>query len=306
MTTARYEPDRATVGFVGLGIMGEPMAANLVAAGYPVRAHNRSRAPVERLAARGAVAATSPAEAADGASVVVTMLPETSDVEAVVTGRGGVIEGLASGGVVIDMSTISPVATRALADDLADRGLRLLDAPVSGGQQGAVDATLTIMAGGDEATFTACRPILDALGASVTRIGDTGAGQVAKACNQIVVAGTIQAVGEALTLADRAGVDAAAVRSALLGGFAGSKILEVHGQRMLDGNFDPGFKARLHEKDLRLALEAADDAGVPLVTAAVVKQLLGSLVAQGLGDADHSALARLVDQLAGGDDQERA
>jgi 2-hydroxy-3-oxopropionate reductase len=295
----RYEPPETTIGFVGLGIMGEPMARNLLAAGYPLRAHNRSREPVERLAGHGAVAAASPAEAARGAQVVITVLADAPDVEEVVAGPSGVADGLTEGGVVIDMSTIQPAAARRLAAELAERGLSMLDAPVSGGQRGAVEGTLSIMVGGDADAVAACRPVFEVLGASVTHIGGAGAGQIAKACNQVVVAGTIQAVAEALTLAERSGVDPAAVRSALLGGFAGSKILQVHGQRMLDRDFEPGFKVRLHDKDLRIALEAADDAGFQLPAAALVKQLLASLAAQGYGDADHSALARLVDQLSG-------
>lgn len=300
MTTPRFEPAHTTLGFVGLGIMGEPMARNLVEAGYTVQVHNRSRAAVERLADQGAVAAGSPAEAARGAHAVITVLPDAPDVEQVLLSASGVVEGLDPGGVVIDMSTISPVAARRLAASLDERGLRMLDAPVSGGQQGAIDAVLTIMVGGDAEVIEACRPILERMGTTVTRIGDAGAGQVAKACNQIVVAGTIQAVAEALTLAQRSDVDPEAVRSALLGGVAASKILEVHGQRMLDGNFEPGFKSRLHHKDLGIALEAGETAGVPLMTTALVEQLLTSLTAQGHGDADHSALALLVDQLAGG------
>lgn len=300
MTTSRFDPAHTTIGFVGLGIMGEPMARNLVEAGYTVRVHNRSRAAVERLAGHGAVATGSPSEAALGADAVITVLPDAPDVEEVLFSTSGVAEGLDRSGVIIDMSTISPVAARRLAASLAERGLQLLDAPVSGGQQGAIDAVLTIMVGGDAEVIEACRPILERMGTTVTRIGEAGAGQVAKACNQIVVAGTIQAVAEALTLAQRSDVDPAAVRSALLGGAAASKILEVHGQRMLDGNFDPGFKSRLHHKDLGIALEAGETAGVPLMTTALVEQLLTSLTAQGHGDADHSALAWLVDQLSGG------
>lgn len=305
MATPRFEPAHTTLGFVGLGIMGEPMARNLVEAGYTVQVHNRSREAVERLAGQGAVATGSPAEAARGAHAVITVLPDAPDVEEVLLSASGVVEGLDPGGVVIDMSTISPVAARRLAASLDERGLRMLDAPVSGGQQGAIDAVLTIMVGGDAEVIEACRPILERVGTTVTRIGDAGAGQVAKACNQIVVAGTIQAVAEALTLAQRSDVDPAAVRSALLGGAAASKILEVHGQRMLDGNFDPGFKSRLHHKDLGIALEAGESAGVPLMTTALVEQLLTSLTAQGHGDADHSALARLVDQLSGDASRDR-
>lgn len=298
MTTRRYTAEDTTIGFVGLGIMGEPMARNLLSAGYRLQVHNRSREPAERLAEAGASAVASPADAARGADVVITMLPDSPEVDEVVNGAAGVAGTIADGATLIDMSTISPLTTRELAATLERQGVRMLDAPVSGGQQGAINGALTIMVGGDPSTFSACEPIFEQLGSSVTLIGETGAGQVAKACNQIIVAGTIQTVSEALTLAARSGVDPATVRSALLGGFAGSKILEVHGQRMIDRTFAPGFKVRLHDKDLKIALETGASAGVTLLTTAVVKQLLGALTTQGHGDADHSALALLAEQLS--------
>ncbi|RNL81608.1 2-hydroxy-3-oxopropionate reductase [Halostreptopolyspora alba] len=281
--------------------MGEPMARNLVSAGYSVTVHNRSRQAVDRLVDAGATPASSPAAAATDADVVIVMLPDAPDVRTVVLGENGVASALREGGMLIDMSTISAGVTRELSATLAERGVRMLDAPVSGGQKGAVDAALTIMVGGDEADFTRARPILSALGSTITLIGQSGAGQVAKAANQVVVSGTIQAVAEALTLAERSGVDPARVREALLGGLAGSRILEVHGQRMLDANYEPGFKARLHHKDLGIALEAGSEAGVALSTTALVRQFLGTLIASGEGDADHSALARVVERLSGQD-----
>lgn len=303
MAQSEYAPGSTRIGFVGLGLMGEPMARNLLSAGYTLQVHNRSRPAVDRTVRAGAHETSSPAEAAEGADLVILMLPDSPDVEAVVEGDDGVATTMRAGSVLVDMSTISPLVTRRLAATLAEQGVDMLDAPVSGGQKGAIDGGLTIMVGGHEDRFAACRPVFDVLGGSVTHIGQHGAGQVAKACNQAIVAGTIQVVGEALTLAAHSGVDPATVREALLGGFAGSKILEAHGQRMLSDEFEPGFKVRLHNKDLKIALEAASDSGVPLLTTAVVKQLLEALVARGEGDADHAALAVLTRQLAGDDHQ---
>jgi len=287
------------VGFVGLGIMGKPMARNLLRAGYPLTVHNRSRPPVEELVSQGAVDGGSPRGVAERSDVVITMLPDTPDVEQVTFGPQGLVEGLRPGSVLVDMSTISPVATRSMAARLQERGVAMLDAPVSGGQRGAEEGTLSIMVGGDPETFERVRPIFHVLGKNVVHVGPVGAGQVCKACNQVVVALTIQAVAEALVLAERNGVDPSRVRQALLGGFAGSRILEVHGQRMLEGNHQPGFRARLHHKDLRIALETGRSAGVPLLGTALVCELLGALVARGWGDLDHSALVRLVGELAG-------
>jgi len=286
------------VGFVGLGIMGKPMARNLLRAGYPVTVHNRSRPPVDELVAEGAADGGSPRGVAEQSEVVITMLPDTPDVEQVTFGPQGLVEGLRPGSVLVDMSTISPVATRSIAARLRERGVEMLDAPVSGGQRGAEEGTLSIMVGGDPQTFERVRPLFQALGKSVVHVGPVGAGQVCKACNQVVVALTLQAVAEALVLAERNGVDPARVRQALLGGFAGSRILEVHGQRMLEGNYQPGFRARLHHKDLRIALETGRSAGVPMLGTALVHELLGAVVARGWGDLDHSALARLVGELA--------
>ncbi len=287
------------VGFVGLGIMGKPMARNLVRAGYHVTVHNRSRPAVEELVAEGAADGGSPRGVAERSEVVITMLPDTPDVEQVVFGPQGLVEGLRPGSVVVDMSTISPVATRSMAARLRERGVEMLDAPVSGGQRGAEEGTLSIMVGGDPQTFERVRPLFGVLGKNVVHVGPVGAGQVCKACNQVVVALTLQAVAEALVLAQRNGVDPARVREALLGGFAASRILEVHGRRMLEDNYQPGFRARLHHKDLRIALETARSAGVPLLGTALVHELLGAMVARGWGDLDHSGLVRLVRELSG-------
>lgn len=286
------------VGFVGLGIMGKPMARNLLRAGYPLVVHNRSRLAVDELVAEGAVDGRSPQGVAEHSDVVITMLPDTPDVERVIFGPEGLVEGFRPGAVLVDMSTISPVATRAMAARLRERGVEMLDAPVSGGQQGAQEGTLSIMVGGDAQTLERVRPLLSVLGKNIVHVGPIGAGQVCKACNQLVVGLGILAVSEALVLAQRSGVDPGRVRQALLGGFAASRVLEVHGQRMLEGNHEPGFRARLHHKDLRIALETGREAGVTLVATALAHELLGALVARGEGERDHSALVRLVADLA--------
>lgn len=282
------------LGFIGLGVMGRPMALNLLRAGYPLTVHSRSRPPVDELIAAGAVAAASPQELATVVDVVITMLPDTPDVEAVIVGPGGVLEASTSELMVIDMSTINPTGARRIGADLAKRGVAFLDAPVSGGQRGAEEATLSIMVGASKPDFERALPILQALGKNIVLVGEVGAGQVAKACNQLIVAATIQAVAEALTLAERAGADPSTVRDALLGGFAQSRILEVHGQRMLNGNFEPGFRARLHLKDARIIMALASEEGLELAGFAPVAQRLQRLVDDDLGDLDHSALVKLV------------
>jgi 2-hydroxy-3-oxopropionate reductase len=287
------------IGFIGLGIMGKPMAANLVAAGYDVTVHNRSRGAVDELAQAGARAADGPAAVAAEADVVITMLPDSPDVEAVVLGEGGVAEGIRSGALFVDMSTISPAVSRRVHAELAERGVEAVDAPVSGGEPAARDGQLAIMAGGSEEAVSRAQPIFDVLGKATTHIGPAGAGQVAKAANQVVVALNIQAVAEALLLARRAGVDPARVREALLGGFASSRVLEVHGERMLQHAFDPGFRVALHRKDLAIAQQAGRDDGAPLPATSLVASLLDALVAQGDGDRDHSAIGALYERLAG-------
>ena len=287
------------VGFVGLGIMGKPMAGNLLAAGYPLTVFDLNLAAVDELAALGATAADSAREAAAAGDVVITMLPESPHVEAAVLGPGGVAEGIREGALFIDMSSIAPATSRKVAGVLAERGVDALDAPVSGGEPAAQAGNLSIMVGGSEAGVERARPIFDVLGRSTTHIGAVGAGQVTKAANQVVVGLTIQAVAEALVLARKAGVDPARVREALLGGFAQSRILELHGQKMLDGAYDPGFKLRLHRKDLGIALQLAREEGVPLFATAQAAALMDSLLAQGAGDRDHAALATLYEQLAG-------
>jgi 2-hydroxy-3-oxopropionate reductase len=282
-----------TVGFIGLGIMGKPMARNLLRASYPMVVLNRSRGPVDDLVAEGARAGSSPREVAAASDVVITMLPDSPDVEAVVLGDDGVATGIRAGALYIDMSTIAPATARTIAGRLHERGVDVLDAPVSGGEKGAIDATLSIMIGGTDAAFARAEPILRALGKNIVHVGPDGAGQVTKACNQIVVGVTIEAVAEALALAAASGVDVAAVRTALMGGFAQSKILEVHGQRMIDQAFTPGFKARLHRKDLQIAVSAGEEVDLDLAGAALVRERFDTLIARGDGDRDHSALRTL-------------
>ena len=288
-----------TIGFIGLGIMGKPMARNLLKAGYPLLVHNRSRASVEELANEGAAPAANAYEVAAAADILITMLPDSPDVEQVYNGAEGVFKGARSGALLIDMSTISPVVARKLAADAERRGCEMLDAPVSGGEAGAVGATLSIMIGGKPSAVDRAMPVFQKLGKNIVHVGAAGAGQIAKAANQVVVGVTIAAVSEALVLAAKAGVDPAKVREVLLGGFAQSKILDAHGQKMLERNFKPGFRIRLHEKDLKIALASGSEYGVPLTTTAVVAQMMAAMKATGRGDLDHAALVTLVEELAG-------
>jgi 2-hydroxy-3-oxopropionate reductase len=276
--------------------MGKPMARNLMKAGFTVVAHNRSRGPVDELAKEGAKPATSAAEAAKQATVVITMLPDTADVEKVLTEPDGVLSALQKGALVIDMSSISPAATERLAARVAEKGASMLDAPVSGGEIGAINATLSIMVGGDEAAFARAKPIFEAMGNKerIVHIGRSGAGQVCKICNQIAIGGALAGVSEAFALAKKAGVDAARVRQALLGGFAASRVLEVHGERMLIDNYKPGFRTKLYQKDLRLANEAAAANGVAMPATAIVTQLVNALVAKGGADLDYAAIGTVL------------
>ena len=291
-----------TIGFIGLGVMGKPMAKNLIKAGHPLVVYNRSRPAVDELAAAGAKPASSPAEVAKAATVVITMVPDTPDVELVLTGPNGVLTALQSGAVVVDMSSISPAATQRLADAVKAKGGSMLDAPVSGGEIGAVNASLSIMVGGDDAAFARVRPIFEAMGnpERIVHIGPSGAGQVCKICNQVAIGGALAGVSEALALAKKAGVDAGRVRQALLGGFAASRVLEVHGERMLTGNYKPGFRTKLYQKDLRLANEAASANGVAMPSTAVLTQLVNALVANGGADLDYAALSTVIRNMSGG------
>ena len=292
-----YDPVmQEQIGFIGLGVMGRPMAGHLLAAGYQLTVHNRSRAAVDDLVAAGAQARTSPADVARESDVVITMLPDTPDVESVVAGPGGVLDGLRAGAVVIDMSSISPKATRELAALIAARDATMLDAPVSGGEIGAKNATLSIMVGGDTEAFERVRPILARMGnpERIVHIGaEPGSGQICKICNQIAIGGALAGVSEAFALAGRSGVDASRVRQALLGGFAASRVLEVHGERILSGNFTPGFRTRLYQKDLRIAAETAAAHGVAVPATTVVAEMVNALVSRGDGDLDYSAIGAL-------------
>lgn len=288
------------IGFIGLGVMGAPMARNLVAAGHTiVTALNRSPLP----AGLDAEIAANPADVARAAAIVVTILPDTPDVDRVLMDDDGVLAGVSDDSLVIDVSSISPIATRRFASAFRDRGAEYLDAPVSGGEVGAKAANLTIMVGGPQASFERARPIFDALGKNVTLVGEAnGAGQICKIANQIVVALNIEAVAEALVFASKAGCDPVKVRAALMGGFAASRILEVHGERMIRRTFDPGFRVKLHQKDLALALESARELGVALPNTATVQQLMHACAAQdGGAEADHSSLVRALEMLSNHD-----
>ena len=290
------------IGFIGLGVMGRPMAKHILTKGHEVVVHSRSRGPVDELVAAGAKAASSAADVARETTVVITMLPDTADVELVLTGPGGILEGLQRDAVVIDMSSISPVATRRLASLVAAKGGTMLDAPVSGGEIGAINAALSIMVGGDERAFARVRPILECMGnpERIVHIGaEPGSGQVCKVCNQVAIGGALAGVSEAFALAQKAGVDAGRVRQALLGGFAASRVLEVHGERMLKRDYKPGFRARLYQKDLRIANETAAANAVAIPATAIVTQLVNALVASGGADLDYSAIGTVVFGMGG-------
>ncbi|HET9000441.1 MAG TPA: NAD(P)-dependent oxidoreductase [bacterium] len=287
------------IGFIGLGIMGRPMAGHLADTGYAVTVWNRTRSKMTPLVERGATPGESPKDVAARSDITITMVADTPDVLDVILGPEGVLHGVRRGSVVVDMSTISPVATREIAHQLRERGVEMLDAPVSGGEKGAVDATLSIMVGGKPEVFERVLPVFQKMGKAIVHLGDIGAGQVTKACNQLVLSLTLLGVAEALTLARKAGVDPAKVRAALLGGFAQSRVLELHGQRMLDQNFEPGFRTRLYHKDMGIVMETGRSAGMPLAGGALAAQLYQVAMNQGLGEKDYSVLARVVAGLGG-------
>jgi 2-hydroxy-3-oxopropionate reductase len=289
------------IGFIGLGVMGKPMARNLLARGFPVVVHSRSRGPVDELVAAGAQSASSPAEVAKQARVILTMVPDSPDVIAVLEGRDGVFSALQPGTLIVDHSTIAPAVAHRLAEKAASLGASMLDAPVSGGEVGAINASLSIMIGGSEADVARARPILEAMGNAerIIHIGTSGAGQLCKVCNQMVIGGTLAAVSEAFALARKANVDPARVRAALLGGFASSRVLEAHGERILQSNYKPGFRTRLFAKDLRIAADTLTEHQAPAPVAAVVQQLVAALMASGKADVDYSALATVLFDLAG-------
>jgi 2-hydroxy-3-oxopropionate reductase len=287
------------IGFIGLGIMGRPMAKNLMKAGYELVLHNRSPEKAEELAEEGnATAAASPMEVAEVCDIVITMLPDSPDVEAVVAGEGGVLEGIRDGALLVDMSTISPVVTEELSERVREKGASMLDAPVSGGDVGAIEGALSIMVGGSEEDFERARPLFDVMGKVATHVGPTGSGQVVKACNQIVVALTIEAVSEALVLGSKGGVAPEKLVEALSGGLAGSAVMEAKKEKFFSHDFEPGFRIELHHKDLGIALAAGREYGVVLPVTAIVDQMLEASKAKGRGDRDHSALLILLEEAA--------
>lgn len=287
----------ANIGFIGLGIMGTPMAGNLIKGGHTVFTHTRGDTPAVLVEA-GARPCASGAEVARQADIVITMVPDTPHVEDVLFSPGGVAAGLSKGKIVVDMSSISPVATKDFAARINALGCEYLDAPVSGGEVGAKAATLTIMVGGSQAAFDKVKPIFDLMGKNITLVGGNGDGQITKVANQIIVALNIEAVGEALLLAAKAGADPAKVRQALMGGFANSRILEVHGERMVKRTFDPGFRIELHQKDLNLALITARQLGVSLPNTATAQELFNACSAHGGAKWDHSAMVRALEKMA--------
>ena len=290
---------KESIGFIGLGIMGLPMARNLLKAGYPVVAYNRTSSKAEELAADGATPASSPKEVSKQASVIITMVTDSPDVEEIVLGRDGVIEGIQRDAVLIDMSTISPSVTRAIAERVEEKGGRMLDAPVSGGSWGAIEGTLSIMVGGEKSVFDRCLPVFQAMGKNIVHTGPSGMGQTTKLVNQILVAGTMNAVAEAMVFAASSGADLETTIEAVKGGAAGSWQLQNLGPRLIKGDFAPGFMVRLQQKDLRLILEGAREMRLTLPATALINQLFASLEASGNGDEGTQALVKVHERLAG-------
>ena len=286
------------IGFIGLGIMGKPMALNLLKAGYTLTVFNRSRPAIDELVAAGATAGASVADVASQSDIVITMLPDSPDVEGVMLGQGGILAGAREGLLVIDMSTIAPAVAQRVADEAHQRGVRTLDAPVSGGDKGAIAGTLSIMVGGSVEDFERALPVFEAIGKTITHCGPSGAGQTVKACNQVAVALTIQAVSEALVLGSKAGVQPEIILKVLGGGLAQSRVMDMRGPTMIEHRFEPGFKARLHQKDLRIITQTAQTYGVVLPMTTLVDQLFTALIEGGGGDLDHSALLTVVEQLS--------
>nr|WP_306761915.1 2-hydroxy-3-oxopropionate reductase [Oceanimonas pelagia] len=286
------------IGFIGTGIMGKPMAQNLQKAGHTLYfSEHYNKAPADLLGDNG-IALANPKAVAEAAEVIITMVPDTPQVEEVLFGENGVAEGLSAGKVVVDMSSISPIATKAIAKRVNETGADFLDAPVSGGEVGAINATLTIMVGGEQAVFDKIKPLFEIMGKNITLVGGNGDGQTTKVANQIIVALNIEAVAEALVFASKAGADPAKVREALMGGFASSKILEVHGERMVKGTFNPGFRIALHQKDLNLALSGARELGVALPNTASAQELFNTCNALGGAGWDHSGMVKALEHLA--------
>lgn len=287
------------IGFIGLGIMGKPMASNLINGGFTLKVFDIDKNAVKNLVDHGAIATKSPGDAAEGVDAVVSILPSDQIVERIAIGEQGVLSGLKKGGIYVDMSTLSPETPRKISEKLAKKDISMLDAPVSGGDVGAKEATLAIMVGGKKETFDAMLPVFKIIGKNINYIGESGAGQIAKCCNQIIVAQTIEAVSEALILAKKTGVDPEKVRKALLGGFAHSRVLEVHGQRMLDRNFEPGGRVSIHKKDTEIAMSIAAQFGLYLPGTALTSQLWNAATSQeGGSEWDHSSIVRLLEMLS--------
>lgn len=284
------------VGLIGPGLMGQPMALNLINAGYPLWVYSRSADRVQPLVEAGATACSTPREVAENSDIVITIVSDTPDVEQVILGDDGVIQGASAGNVVVDMSTISASATRKIAAQLGEKGIEMLDAPVSGGDIGARDGTLSIMVGGKSEVFDRVKPLFEIMGKNIVHVGDVGAGQVAKTCNQMLVAQHVNAAAEALLLAKKCGVDPAKVREALLGGFAASRVLEVHGMRMLNRDFVPGFKAKLHKKDMRIAMEIIDELNMDLPATKLATEGINRAVEDGLGEADTTSVVQILEK----------
>ncbi len=288
----------AELGFIGLGIMGKPMASHLVKAGHSVQVCDLAEESVKHLCSLGAKGCTCSKEVAQKSKIIFIIVPDTPDVEAVLFGPEGLVEGLKPGSIVVDMSSISPLATKEFAKKLEAKGIEMLDAPVSGGQVGAENATLSIMVGGKTDVFNQIKPYFDLMGKNIVHVGGNGDGQTCKVANQIVVALTLEAVAEALLFASKAGADPMKVRQALLGGFAQSRILEIHGERMIKRTFNPGFRVRLHQKDLNIALQSARSMGLSLPSTATAQELFNALAAQGGSELDHSSLILVLEKLA--------
>lgn len=288
------------IGFIGLGLMGKPMALNLLKKGFPVVVHSRSQPPVDALVAAGAKSVASPADIARAAKIIVTILPDSPDVKLVLDGPNGVFSAMQPGTIIVESSTIAPAVAKQMAARAKELGGSMLDAPVSGGEIGAIDGTLAFMIGGDAAAIEAVRDVLCAMGKpeKIVHVGESGAGQICKACNQIVLGGTMAVVAEAIALSRKAGVDPNKVRQALLGGFAQSRVLEVHGERMINGNYKPGFKAKFFKKDLGIALGTLAENGVSAPTSAIVQQLVHAQIGKSGGEEDYSAIAKVIFELA--------
>jgi 2-hydroxy-3-oxopropionate reductase len=286
------------IGFIGLGIMGNPMATNLMGAGYQVTGYDVDPKAVNAMVEKGAGQASSPKEAAESADAIITMLPSDQIVEEVATGKDGALEGMPKGAILVDMSTISPSTAMRVGEKLEENGMEMLDAPVSGGDVGAMEGTLSIMVGGKQEIFERMLPVLQKMGKNVNHVGDRGAGQVAKAANQIIVALTIEAVAEALIFAKKSGVDPKRVRDALMGGFAQSRVLDLHGQRMLDRNFEPGGRVSLHKKDTEIAMSMAKELGMYLPGTALVSQLWNTVAAHGGLGWDHSSIVKVLELMS--------